>query len=145
MRTTSSRCAAQPTAAACTALLLISDVLQVSEQQLHGTGSVAGAASADQQAAQAAQLQKQAAVPAIAAALAPPKPLVRGDAAECCTQLSTEPQASGGLQVKPEDAAYSVSVPEGIPALNLDIMRLCAQMVARNGTKFLKSTPFLHC
>ena len=32
-----------------------------------------------------------------------------------------------------------MNVPEGIPALNLDIMRLCAQMVARNGTKFLKS------
>ena len=47
---------------------------------------------------------------------------------------------SGAMQVKPEDARYTVNVPEGIAALNLDIMRLCAQMVARNGTKFLKST-----
>lgn len=43
--------------------------------------------------------------------------------------------------MKPADAQYTVNVPEGIPALNLDIMRLCAQMVARNGTKFLKSEP----
>ena len=55
------------------------------------------------------------------------------------------------LQVKPEDARYTVNVPEGIAALNLDIMRMCAQMVARNGKNFLRSEspwhahPWLHC
>ena len=42
------------------------------------------------------------------------------------------------MQVKPEDAMYMVNVPEGIPAQHLDIMRLCAQLTARNGAKFLK-------
>lgn len=42
-----------------------------------------------------------------------------------------------------------VQTPEGLTALNLDIIRLTAQMVARNGKKFLRCTaclllPFPH-
>lgn len=38
---------------------------------------------------------------------------------------------------KPEDEHYMVHVPEGLTALDLDIIRLTAQFAARNGTKFL--------
>ena len=37
-----------------------------------------------------------------------------------------------------------VATPEGLTALNLDIIRLTAQMVARNGKKFMRCKTLVH-
>ncbi|KAK9807061.1 hypothetical protein WJX72_012308 [[Myrmecia] bisecta] len=87
---------------------------KVTEGQEAGT---AAPASAAQQAEQAAQLQQAAAQPAAAAkadVVAPTKPLE-----------------------KPEEAQYMVHVPEGLTLQDLDIIKLTAQFVARNGKQFL--------
>jgi splicing factor 3A subunit 1 len=37
----------------------------------------------------------------------------------------------------PEEEQYTVHIPEGLTALDLDTMKLTAQFVARNGKSFL--------
>ncbi|KAK9868629.1 hypothetical protein WJX84_000926 [Apatococcus fuscideae] len=88
---------------------------RVGEFQQDGEGT-AGPVSQQQQAAQVTQLQQQAATPAVVAApaIAPTKPLQ-----------------------KPEDPLYMVRVSEGMSMEQLDVIKLTAQFVARNGKQFL--------
>ncbi|KAK9819320.1 hypothetical protein WJX74_005429 [Apatococcus lobatus] len=88
---------------------------RVGELQKDGEGGAAPG-SQQQQAAQVTQLQQQAATPAAAPApvAAPAKPLQ-----------------------KPDDSLYMVRVPEGMSMEQLDVIKLTAQFVARNGKQFL--------
>lgn len=69
------------------------------------------------------EVAKQAAAAAEAAVAAAPEAVV--------------PAALKQLE-KPEDEKYTVHVPEGLTALDLDIIKLTAQMTARNGKNFLQ-------
>ncbi|GFR52779.1 hypothetical protein Agub_g15394, partial [Astrephomene gubernaculifera] len=79
-----------------------------------------GAAPRDQQAA--APGAPVAGAPAPAAAAAP---------------LPLPPKATIKPLEKPEDELYTVHVPEGLTAQDLDVIKLTAQFVARNGKSFL--------
>jgi hypothetical protein len=69
------------------------------------------------------EVAKQAAAAAAAAVAAAPEAVV--------------PAALKQLE-KPEDEKYTVHVPEGLTVLDLDIIKLTAQMTARNGKNFLQ-------
>lgn len=94
-----------------------------------GDAAAAAAAAGGEGSAKEQQTEQQAAAKAAAAATALQEAIK-------VAVVAPAPATTKPLE-KPEDELYTVHVPEGLTAQDLDIIKITAQFVARNGKNFL--------